>query len=192
MALRFDSSNGLFELLGHGDFSKAEHLLGLIPEQVTKAVRTATTKAMRWAEREGAKRLATVSQLSVRQLREATRYKARVRNREGQIRGQVWFGLNDVAVKWAGATQTPTGVSSRAGQFPQAFIVDKLGGHVFRRKGAAKLPIEKVTYGIVGVSEMVLAKVADEAGRMFQQLLFSELDKLTGKGEGTSAAILGA
>jgi hypothetical protein len=39
---------------------------------------------------------------------------------------------------------------------------------------------------------MVLAKVAEEAGRMFQQLLFSELDKLTGKGEGTSAAILGA
>jgi hypothetical protein len=192
MALSFDASNGLFEVMGHGDFSRAENLLGLLPEQVTKAVRTATTKAMRWAEREGAKRLANVTKLSVRQLREATRYKAKIRNRQGQVQGRVWFGLNDVALKWAGATQTPSGVSSRVGEYPEAFIVQKLNQHVFRRKGATRLPIQKVTYGILGTSEAVLAKVADEAARMFQQLLFSELDKLTGKGEGTSAAILGA
>jgi hypothetical protein len=192
MALSFDASNGLFEVMGHGDFSRAENLLGLLPEQVTKAVRTATTKAMRWAEREGAKRLANVTKLSVRQLREATRYKAKIRNRQGQVQGRVWFGLNDVALKWAGATQTPSGVSSRVGEYRDAFIVEKLNQHVFRRKGATRLPIQKVTYGILGTSEAVLAKVADEAARMFQQLLFSELDKLTGKGEGTSAAILGA
>jgi hypothetical protein len=191
-AFKFDASNGLFEVLGEGDFSRAQDLLGLLPEQVQAAAKAATTKVGRWAEREGSKRLAVVAKLSVKQLRTATRFKFRFQNKDGNMRGSVWFGLNDVAVKWAGATQTKGGVSSPAGYFPGAFISQKLKGHVFRRKTKAPLPLELVKYEIVGSAEAVLATVALEAARMFQQMLFEQLDALTGKGAGTSQAILGA
>lgn len=178
-----------FQLSGDVDFSRFSTELQLLPEQVSKAAKSAAQKAGRWAEREGSKALASVSNLSVAQLREATRYRYRFKNKNLQA-AQIWFGLNEVALKHAGATQTKTGVSSPRGNVPSAFIVQKLGGHVFVREGQRRLPIRKVTYEIVDDAEAVLYRVAMEAADMFRQLLFDEFDKLKSFSPGTSASIL--
>jgi len=58
-----------------------------------------------------------------------------------------------LSLKRFGARQTKSGVSYRIsksgkrGKIKDAFIVDKLGGHVFRRKGKKRLPIQKL-YGV--------------------------------------------
>lgn len=181
-------STGILELTGGADFSGIAEALGITPEMVAKASKVAAQKAGRWAEREGAKALAAESHLSVRSVRAAMRAKLRQSKKGKGV--TVWFGLNEIDAKFQNPRQTDTGVTTDAAEYQSAFIVEKLRGHVFRRKGTDRKKIEKVSFTIQAEGDKAIQTVAAGAGEMYVTEFFSALDAMSGKGEGSTQRTL--
>jgi hypothetical protein len=190
----FRAATGLFDLSADVAFGGIAETLGLTEEQIRKAAKTAASKAGRWAEREGSKELAKISHLSIRDLREATRFRMKPTKKRGAgIPGvRVWFGLNDIPAKLQDPRQTPSGVATSAAEYPGAFISEKLGGHVFKRRGRTRLKIDKVTYSIATSMEAAVQDVATRAGSVYVDEFFKALDKAGGKESGYTQRTLSA
>jgi len=186
-AAQFNSSGGI-ELLIGTDFSGAANALGLTEADVKKAVKAAATKAAKWAQKQGTAVLSGLTTIPQRELMESLRTRMKpTKKNSGAV---AWFGLNDVSAKHEGARQTANGVVSNTSDYPSAFIVPKLGGHVFKRRGAARLPIDKMTHNILGQMEAALAKISDQADPIFLQEFFTQIDKRIGRGSGQAAQLL--
>lgn len=110
--------------LGGGTEAKAE-----------KALKTAVTRTARWASAQLRKKTAKLIRVSARVM------KGRVGLYFNDGTARLWFGLWDVDLKRMGARQTSSGVVAGPVSRKGAFIVKSIGGHVFERKGSARLPI---------------------------------------------------
>lgn len=103
----------------------------------------------------------------------------------------------DVALKYFGARETKVGVSAapfgkrkvfastfmRAGWWPNRVAKPNWNGQVFKRVGAAKLPIEKQKSGVIIPNEMVQGATRDAfrstVARVLPQRLAHEINRLT-------------
>ena len=181
-AFSYQAGTGDLELIAGTDFSRLKEVLNVSDADLASAIKAAARKAGKWAESESAKAMSAVTTIPVRDLKEAMRYRMKMPKKLAGA--QVWLGLNDVSVKHMGAQQTENGVTTRLSRYPDAFVVHKLGSHVFQRRTKARLPIDKVTHSIVGTMEAALSRVAAQAGDKFADELFKQLDALLGLGSG--------
>ena len=120
---------------------------GADPHQ--KAVREATREAVKsavklagsgYALREMSQKTGVPTDV----LKKMTRVK--VSNKRDFMR--VWFGLNPLNLRDLKPKQDSSGVTAGPARVASGFIVKSLKGHVFKRKGVARLPIRKQVYDV--------------------------------------------
>jgi hypothetical protein len=164
----------MIELFTASNIARVRVQLGVLEADIKAAIQTATRKAFKWAEREAAKDIAAEAGIPYRAARTRTKSKYRLTGS-----GQIWFGLNPVSAKYLGA-------KDQKGGFTNA----KLNEHFFRRRGKARLPIDRIEKPI---EEDGTAYVeGDFPARVQERLIkefFAALDKKTGRSAGTSQAI---
>jgi hypothetical protein len=88
----------------------------------------------------------------------------------------VWVGLNPFSLKKLRPRQTGDGVTAHGRQYPGAFIVSSLGGHVFRRTGKGRWPIEKVIFDIKDQGEQAFENAAGKVEEIFRKVLQVKLN----------------
>lgn len=88
----------------------------------------------------------------------------------------VWVGLNPFSLKRLHPRQTSDGVTAHGRQYQGAFIVSSLGGHVFRRTGKGRCPIEKVCYDIKEHGEQAFENVSGKVEDIFRKVLQVKLN----------------
>lgn len=167
----------MIEFFAASNLARVKVALGVLEADITKAIKTATRRTFKWAEREAAKEIAAEAGIPYRAARARTKAKYRLTGS-----GQVWFGLNPVSAKYLGAKERKGG-----------FTNDKLNAHWFRRRGRARLPIDRVEKPIEAEG---MAFVEGEFPAELQQRLidefFAALDKSAGRDSGASSAIFAA
>jgi hypothetical protein len=164
----------MIEIFTASNLARVKTQLGVLEADISAAVKTATRKTFKWAEREAAKDIAAEAGIPYRAARARTRSKYRLTGS-----GQVWFGLNPVSAKYLGAKERKGG-----------FTAKKLNGHYFRRRGRERLPIDRIEKPI---EDDGMAYVEGDFSKRVQDMLietfFAALDKTTGRATGTSQAI---
>jgi hypothetical protein len=112
--------------------------------QAIKALNSTLTKMAAWLRSKSVKGLSAELQIQQKVLRRRLRaFRISRHPNGGQI--TVWYGLDPIALIYLGARQTRAGVSAMGGRFVQSgFIAPTQGGRqVFKRRGKARLPIDK-------------------------------------------------
>ena len=164
----------MIELFTSSNLARVKIALGVLESDISAAIKTATRKTFKWAEREASKQIAAEAGIPYRAARARTRSKYRLSGS-----GQVWFGLNPVSAKYLGAKERKGG-----------FTAKKLNGHYFRRRGRDRLPIDRIEKPI---EQEGLGVVEGDFPRDVQERLIEEfflaLDKTKGRQSGTSQAI---
>ena len=164
----------MIELFTGSNLARVKIALGVLESDISAAIKTATRKTFKWAEREASKQIAAEAGIPYRAARARTRSKYRLSGS-----GQVWFGLNPVSAKYLGAKERKGG-----------FTAKKLNGHYFRRRGRDRLPIDRIEKPI---EQEGLGVVEGDFPRDVQERLIEEfflaLDKTKGRQSGTSQAI---
>ena len=164
----------MIELFTGSNLARVKIALGVLESDISAAIKTATRKTFKWAEREASKQIAAEAGIPYRAARARTRSKYRLSGS-----GQVWFGLNPVSAKYLGAKERKGG-----------FTAKKLNGHYFRRRGRDRLPIDRIEKPIeqegLGVVEGDFPRDVQE--RLIEEF-FRALDKTKGRESGTSQAI---
>jgi hypothetical protein len=164
----------MIEMFAASNLARVKIALGVLEADITAAIKTATRRTFKWAEREAAKQIAAEAGIPYRAARTRTRSKYRLTGS-----GQVWFGLNPVSAKYLGAKERKGG-----------FTAPKLNQHFFRRRGRDRLPIDRVEKAIedegVGVVEGEFPREVQD--RLIEEF-FLALDKSKGRAAGTSQAI---
>lgn len=113
-------------------------------KEVRQALRSTLGKMSRWLRTQSARGLS--SELDIKQKAIRKRLKSfRVRQKGNQTEVTVWYGLNPIDYMDLSPRQTKAGVSAGRRRVSGAFIANGRGGprKVFKRRGAARLPIEK-------------------------------------------------
>ncbi len=148
---------------------------------IAPAMRRAVNKVSRWVNEEAWKRIAGASGVESKIIGGRIKLSA-ARESGDSIIGQVWVGLDPISLRRLGATQDGSGVTAGPGKAPGAFIVGKLNDHVFKRRNNKDvnpkkhgLPIDKQEYTIAQKSELILATLADLAGKMLLEEFAREL-----------------
>lgn len=164
----------MIELFTGSNLARVKIAFGVLESDISAAIKTATRKTFKWAEREASKQIAAEAGIPYRAARARTRSKYRLSGS-----GQVWFGLNPVSAKYLGAKERKGG-----------FTAKKLNGHYFRRRGRDRLPIDRIEKPIeqegLGVVEGDFPRDVQE--RLIEEF-FRALDKTKGRESGTSQAI---
>lgn len=164
----------MIELFTGSNLARVKIALGVLESDISAAIKTATRKTFKWAEREASKQIAAEAGIPYRAARARTRSKYRLSGS-----GQVWFGLNPVSAKYLGAKERKGG-----------FTAKKLNSHYFRRRGRDRLPIDRIEKPIenegLGVVEGDFPRDVQE--RLIEEF-FLALDKTKGRESGTSQAI---
>jgi hypothetical protein len=120
---------------------------GADPHQ--KAVREATREAVKSAVKLAGsgyaiREMAQKTGVPTAVLKKMTRVK--VSNKRDFMR--VWFGLNPLNLRDLNPKQDSSGVTAGPARVASGFIVKKLKGNVFKRKGFSRLPIRKQVYDV--------------------------------------------
>lgn len=164
----------MIEFFTGSNLARVKIALGVLESDISAAIKTATRKTFKWAEREASKQIAAEAGIPYRAARTRTKSKYRLTGS-----GQVWFGLNPVSAKYLGAKERKGG-----------FTAEKLNGHFFRRKGRERLPIERIdkTIESEGLGVVEGSFPSDVQDRLIKEF-FLALDKVKGRESGTSQAI---
>jgi len=164
----------MIEFFAASNLARVKTALGVLEADITKAIKSATRKTFKWAEREAAKEIAANAGIPYRAARARTKAKYRLTGS-----GQVWFGLNPVSAKYLGARERKGG-----------FTNDKLNAHWFRRRGRARLPIDRIEKPIESEGmQFVEGEFPAELQQRLIDEFFAALDKTSGRDIGTSASI---
>lgn len=127
-------------------------------KQATKALRSTLNKMAAWLRVRSVKGMSKtleIQQKIIRRRLKAIKFK---QTNDGGV-AKVWYGLNPVGLIWLGAKQTGAGVQASGGRFvPGAFIAKGKGGkqQVFKRRGSARLPLDKQQAAIKNPTEKYL------------------------------------
>jgi hypothetical protein len=164
----------MIEMFAASNLARVKIALGVLEADISKAIKTATRKTFKWAEREAAKEIAAETGIPYRAARTRTRSKYRLTGS-----GQIWFGLNPISAKYLGAKERKGG-----------FTAPKLNQHYFRRRGRDRLPIERIEKPIEaeGMAFVEGSFPKDVQDRLIEEF-FLALDKTSGRAAGTSQAI---
>lgn len=140
--------------------------LAATEQQAQKALNTTLNKMAAWVRSKSAKGLSNT--LSLQQKIVRRRLKSlRLQRRGNSSQIVVWYGLDPIALIYLQARQTKAGVKAYGGRMiKSAFIADGLNGNkqVFKRRGKARLPIDKQVENIADrAEEYIEDKVFDSA-----------------------------
>lgn len=113
--------------------------LGATPAQCKKALRSTLSKMAKWMQTRTLKGLSAELQMQQKIIRRRLK-KTNIVNTADGFAIKLWYGLNDVSLIHLGARETKKGVTAGKRKVDGAFIAK---GQVFKRKGRARLPIEK-------------------------------------------------
>jgi hypothetical protein len=148
--------------------------LGVLESDIKTAIATATRKAFRWAERQAAREIAKETGIPYRAARVRTKSRYRLAGS-----GQVWFGLNPVSAKYLGAKDRKGG-----------WTAPKLNGHIFKRRGTARLPIDRIEKPIESEGfAYAEGEFPEEVQEKLVNEFFLALDRRTGREAGASREI---
>lgn len=152
--------------------------LGASTKQIEAAMRSSVSRVTRWAGNEAARRISKATKITGKVIK--GRMRVEVMGKDGVL-GRVWAGLQAIPLKAMKPRQTRSGVTAGPAKVPGAFISKKIGGHVFKRKGPKRLPIEKQTYRIIdpGLDAMgsLEREIGDRLMREFEHQLQWQLTK---------------
>ena len=113
--------------------------------QTTKAIRCTLVKMGAWLRTRSARGLSEELKMQQKVIRRRLK-QFKVQARPDGATLKVWYGLDPVALIYLKAKQNATGVSANGGrEVKSGFIARGRGGNlqVFKRKGDARLPIQK-------------------------------------------------
>lgn len=131
--------------VGAPDFHQLVLDVAATEQQATRALNSTLRKIAAWLRTRALKGLSERARLQQRILRRRLK-SAKFKASPDGSQITLWFGLNPVALVYLGAKQTARGVSAQGGRYVQgAFIGQRAGGprQVFKRRGKARLPIDK-------------------------------------------------
>jgi hypothetical protein len=186
------AAHSLLALVVTEDWSRIQSLLGVLQKDMKAALRTAVRQTGQWANREGARGIAKAANVPLNVLRKGLRIKFQYQSFKGAYsEARLWYGLNDVSLKFLGARQQKKGVRARGNTYKSGFISSQLGGHAFQRVGNARLPIKRIELPIAEKGNAFLADFEKRVADKFVESFFGALDKATGRESGTSAGIAG-
>lgn len=164
----------MIEFFAASNLARVRIALGVLEADIKAAIKVATRRTFKWAEREAAKEIAAETGIPYRAARTRTRARYRLTGS-----GQIWFGLNPISAKYLGAKLRKGG-----------FTADKLGGHFFRRRGRDRLPIDRIEKPIEDEGmKFVEGTFPKEVQDRLIEEFFLALDKSAGRASGTSQAI---
>ena len=146
--------------------------LGATAAQIAPAMRTAVSRVTKWAGNEAARRISKATKVTGKVLK--GRMRVEVMGKDGVL-GRVWAGLSPIPLKAMKPRQTKSGVTAGPAKRPGAFISKKLGGHVFKRTGKERLPIEKETFSILDPGMDAMGSLEKEIGERLQREFESQL-----------------
>lgn len=131
--------------VGTPDFHQLVLDLAATPTQAQRALNSTLRKMAAWLRARGIKGLSEKARMQQKILRRRLK-SAKFKTSPSGSQITLWFGLNPVALIYLGAKQSAGGVTAQGGRYVQgAFIAQKAGGpkQVFKRRGQARLPIDK-------------------------------------------------
>lgn len=185
------AAHNLLALFAFQDWQRVKDLLGVLQKDMKAAIRTATRQAGQWANREGARKLAKETKVPLKNLRKGLRLKFQYQSVKGFATARLWYGLNDVSLKYLGAKQQKKGVRASGETIKGGFIAPTIGGHAFKRAGKERLPIVRQDRKIADKGTAFLQQFESEVAAKFVEFFFLALDKATGRDAGESQAIAG-
>lgn len=191
---KFESSavQNLLALFVFEDWSRVRDLLGVMQKDMKAALRTAVRQTGQWANREGARGIAKATNVPLNVLRKGLRIKFQYQSVKGFSTARLWYGLNDVSLKYLGARQQKKGVRSRGVTYKGGFVSSAIDGHAFQRVGDARLPIKRIDMTIQDKGAAYLNEFEQKVAAKFVELFFAALDKASGRDAGESLAIAGS
>jgi hypothetical protein len=142
--------------------------------EVRKALNSTLRRMAAWVRTRSARGLS--GELAIQQKIVRRRIKSARLQRQGDGASvKVWYGLNPISLIWLNPRQSGAGVKAAGGRFVDSgFIANgKRGGRqVFKRKGKARLPIEKQRAEIepkaAGFLESRVLKAAEFEAQFFK------------------------
>ncbi len=153
--------------------------LGATIKQLRVAARRAAAKTRNWLQTQLLRELADAVGVPKKPLRlRYRRGKKQAAFSEATSHAILWIGTNPLEAQKAGkARQTRKG--SRAGRhfFEKAFVANVYGPgeKIWRRKGASRFPVVKMTIPLHGEMEEILPRYERPAAEKFQQYFEHEL-----------------
>lgn len=168
-----------------------ENMLGVLGAEAPKAVNRALNRAGDMAQVQVVRTLAKQTGLPAKTIRKAVKVK---RATWDDMTYTMRSAGGDVSLKYFKPRETRKGVSAapfgqrqlfegsfiRGGHFPRRVLLN-MGGHVFRRDGLARLPIDKLDSGVVIPAEMVDGATAEVFDRTVSEQLPRRLDHEIGR-----------
>jgi hypothetical protein len=146
--------------------------IGATQKQIEPAMRSAVSRVTRWAGNEAARRISKATKVTGKVIK--GRMRVEVMGKDGVL-GRVWAGLRNIPLKAMKPRQTKSGVTAGPAKVPGAFISKKIGGHVFKRTGTKRLPIEKQTFPILEPGMDAMGSLENEIGERLQREFESQL-----------------
>ena len=185
------AARNMLALFVFEDWARIRDLLGVLQKDMKTALRNAVRQTGQWANREGSRGLAKSANVPLNVLRKGLRVKFQYQSVKGFATARLWYGLNDISLKYLGARQQKKGVRARKTTYKGAFVSGPLGGHTFERVGKARLPIRQIGHDIKDRGFEYLKKFETEVAEKFVEFFFAQIDKLSGREAGESQAIAG-
>jgi len=103
--------------------------------------------------------------------------------------GRIWIGLNPIDLKRMNPRQLKGSVKAGPVKREGAWIgKGKLGGHVFKRLGPGRLPIEKQVYNIEEQGEVAVETVKAKVQDYLKRYFIEYLERRRGSAKGRNAA----
>lgn len=187
------ATRGLLDF-DYSDFRKVKEWAGLTMGELKEAIRMATEETAAWANKESAKDLAQELRVPYPTMRKRIKVKRRMVTSGGSLAtARIWYGINNLSLKYLKPKQMEGGVQTQGkGIVMRAFISPKLKGHVFKRTGQSRLPIERQELSVEDKAASFLASNFEpKVSAYFMDRFFFYVDRLSGKSLGTSSATLG-
>lgn len=141
----------------HG-ISQIVEELGATPKHCQKALKSTLSKVAKWMQTRTARGLSAELQVQQKIIRRRLKKTSVVNTADG-FAIKLWYGLNDISLIHLGAKKTKKGVTAGKRKVDGAFIAK---GQVFKRKGKARLPLEKQTVTIQQQGNKYLEKAISQ------------------------------
>lgn len=187
---RTSGSKGLLDL-GYQDFYFLRQWTKLTVSKLKEAVIIATDETAKWAKVNASKDLARFLNIPYKVTRERVKIKLKRRMITGEnsaATARIWYGINDLSLKHLKPQQLEGGVkTSGAGIVMRGFISKSLDGHVFKRTGDKRLPIEKQTLSIEEKAwNYLITEFEPKLQAYWLDRFYSTLDSMAGNMQGAT------
>ena len=178
----------------YSDFRKIMAWSELTMEDMKSSIRRATDDTANWANKSAANDLARELNLPYPVLRKRVKMKRRMITGGGKLAtARIWYGINDISLKYLKPKQEEGGVfTSGAGIIMRGFISPTLDGHVFKRTGRGRLPIQKQNLSVEHKAWNYLVTTYEpKLSAYFMDRFYFYIESLSGKDFGSAAPALG-